>query len=190
MGAAGLKAVANPRPSSSRNAGRGGGQRRRLHHQGHAAAPGRDPGPRLVHPVRRQPEADDRRARPFSDRHAAGDHGAKARLSFRGEDVYLNVAGGLAVDEPAADLGAVLAVVSCLKNKPLPREIVVFGEVGLSGEIRSVGAPVARIKEALSLGFETVILPQGNVAMLEKEDLRGTRLLGVQNIREALPIIF
>jgi len=114
----------------------------------------------------------------------------KLGFHFGGEDVYLNVAGGLAVDEPAADLGAVLAVVSCLKNKPLPREIVAFGEVGLSGEVRSVSGPVARIKEAVSLGFETVVLPQGNLAMLEKEDLSGARLLGVQNIREALPLLF
>jgi DNA repair protein RadA/Sms len=114
----------------------------------------------------------------------------KLGYHFGGDDIYLNVAGGLAIDEPAADLGAVLAVVSCLKNKPLPREVVVFGEVGLSGEIRSVGGPVARVKEALSLGFETVILPQGNLVMLEKEDLPRTRLLGVQNIREALAIIF
>jgi DNA repair protein RadA/Sms len=78
----------------------------------------------------------------------------------------------------------------CVKNKPLPREVVVFGEVGLSGEVRSVGSPVARVKEALSLGFETVILPHGNLTILEKEDLPRTRLLGVQNIREALPIIF
>jgi DNA repair protein RadA/Sms len=114
----------------------------------------------------------------------------KLGYHFGGEDIYLNVAGGLTIDEPAADLGAVLAVVSCVKNKPLPREVVVFGEVGLSGEVRSVGSPVARVKEALSLGFETVILPHGNLTILEKEDLPRTKLLGVQNIREALPIIF
>jgi DNA repair protein RadA/Sms len=113
----------------------------------------------------------------------------KLRFSFGGQDIYLNVAGGLQIEEPAADLGVVLAVVSCLKNKALPRGMVVFGEVGLSGEIRSVGSPLARLKEALSLGFESVLLPNGNLAMLEKENLPRTRLLGVQNIKEVLSII-
>jgi DNA repair protein RadA/Sms len=114
----------------------------------------------------------------------------KLGYGFGGEDIYLNVAGGLTIDEPAADLGAVLAVVSCLKNKALPRDVVVFGEVGLSGEVRSVGSPLARIKEALSLGFGTVVLPKGSLASLEKEDLPKARLLGVHSLKEALQIIF
>ena len=114
----------------------------------------------------------------------------KLRASFGGQDIYLNVAGGLQIEEPAADLAVTLAVLSCLKNKPLPRDVVVFGEVGLSGEVRSVSSPLARIKEAVSLGFETVVLPKGNLAMLEKEALPKTRLLGVQSIKEASSIIF
>ncbi len=109
---------------------------------------------------------------------------------FGGQDVYLNVAGGLQIDEPAADLGVVAAVVSGLKNKAIPRDVAVFGEVGLSGEIRSVSLPLARIKEAQSLGFGTVILPQGNVAALEKEKPAGIQLLGVENVRQALKILF
>jgi DNA repair protein RadA/Sms len=114
----------------------------------------------------------------------------KLGYHFGGEDIYLNVAGGLSIEEPAADLGAVLAVVSCLKNKAVPRDVVVFGEVGLSGEVRSVGGPLARIKEAASLGYETIVLPKGNLAMVEKEDLSGTRLLGLQNIKEAFSLLF
>jgi DNA repair protein RadA/Sms len=114
----------------------------------------------------------------------------KLRVSFSGQDIYLNVAGGLQIEEPAADLAATLAVLSCLKNRALPRDVVVFGEVGLSGEVRSVSSPLARIKEAFSLGFETVVLPKGNLAMLEKEDLPKTRLIGVQTIKEASSIIF
>lgn len=114
----------------------------------------------------------------------------KLGYSFGGEDIYLNVAGGLAIEEPAADLGVVLAVISCIKNKALPRDVTVFGEVGLSGEIRSVGSPLARIKEAFSLGFRTIVLPQGNLASLEREDLDKTRLLGVRNIKEALQVAF
>jgi DNA repair protein RadA/Sms len=114
----------------------------------------------------------------------------KLGYHFGGQDIYLNVAGGLMIEEPAADLGAALAVISCLKNKALPRDVVVFGEVGLSGEVRSVGSPLARIKEAVSLGFETVILPKGNLARLDQEDLAGAKLFGIQNIKEVLPIIF
>ena len=114
----------------------------------------------------------------------------KLGFSFGGEDIYLNVAGGLTIEEPAADLGVILAVVSCLKNKAVPPEVAVFGEVGLSGEVRSVGSPLARIKEACSLGFDTIVLPKGNIGPLEKEDLPKTKLLGVQKAREALKIIY
>ena len=114
----------------------------------------------------------------------------KLGYSFSGEDIYLNVAGGLVIEEPAADLGVILAAVSCLKNRPVPSGMVTFGEVGLSGEIRSVGQALARVKEAASLGFETIILPQGNIALLEKEDLPGVRLVGVKNIKDAIDKVF
>lgn len=114
----------------------------------------------------------------------------KLGYSFSGEDIYLNVAGGLVIEEPAADLGVILAAVSCLKNRPVPSGMVTFGEVGLSGEIRSVGQALARVKEAASLGFETIILPQGNIALLEKEDLPGIRLVGVKNIKDAIDKVF
>lgn len=114
----------------------------------------------------------------------------KLRVSFGGQDIYLNVAGGLQIEEPAADLAVVLAVLSCLRNKALPRNVAVFGEVGLSGEVRSVSNPLARIKEAVALGFESVVLPHGNLAGLEKEGLSGTRLIGVRAVKEASTIIF
>jgi DNA repair protein RadA/Sms len=114
----------------------------------------------------------------------------KLGYSFSGEDIYLNVAGGLVIEEPATDLGVILAAVSCLRNRPVPPGLVTFGEVGLSGEIRSVGQALARVKEAASLGFETILLPQGNIALLDKEDLPGVRLVGVQNIKEAIDKVF
>jgi DNA repair protein RadA/Sms len=114
----------------------------------------------------------------------------KLGFSFAGEDIYLNVAGGLVLDEPAVDLAAVSAVVSCLKNKPVPPDCAVFGEVGLRGEIRSVSQPLARVKEAVSLGFQTVLLPQGNLQQLETEDLPRVNLAGVDNVKKALSIIF
>jgi DNA repair protein RadA/Sms len=114
----------------------------------------------------------------------------KLGYGFGGEDIYLNVAGGLTIDEPASDLGVVAAVVSCLKNKAIPQDMTVMGEIGLSGEVRSVSQPVARIKEACSLGFNTVILPQGNLEQMEKEDIGGLELLGVSRVKEALGFIF
>ncbi|MBN1223398.1 MAG: DNA repair protein RadA [Candidatus Aminicenantes bacterium] len=114
----------------------------------------------------------------------------KLGYSFAGEDVYLNVAGGLTLEEPATDLAIVAAVVSSLKNRPVSSTMAVFGEVGLSGEIRSVGQPVARVKEASSLGFRSVILPKGNLSHLGKEDLSNIDLIGVQNVKEALNFIF
>jgi DNA repair protein RadA/Sms len=114
----------------------------------------------------------------------------KLGYGFGGDDIYLNVAGGLEIEEPAADLGIVLGVVSCLKNRPVPAGLAAFGEVGLSGEVRSVGQALARVKEAASLGFGTIVLPEGNVAALAKEDLTGTKLVGVRNIRQAVDLIF
>ncbi|MCX8159507.1 MAG: DNA repair protein RadA [Candidatus Saccharicenans sp.] len=114
----------------------------------------------------------------------------KIGYSFAGEDIYLNVAGGLEVDEPAADLGVVLSVISSIKNLPLPREMAVFGEVGLSGEVRSVSQPLARVKEARSLGFETVLMPAGNLTQLRGENLQGIKCLGVDSVRRALAQVF
>ncbi|MEN6310221.1 MAG: DNA repair protein RadA [Acidobacteriota bacterium] len=110
----------------------------------------------------------------------------KAGFSFAGEDIYLNVAGGMTIDEPAADLGVVMAVVSSLKNKALPKDMSFFGEVGLSGEIRSVNQPLARIKEAQTLGFRTILLPGGNLEALDRADLPDIQCVGVKTVRQAL----
>jgi DNA repair protein RadA/Sms len=114
----------------------------------------------------------------------------KLGYQFGGEDIYLNVAGGVTIDEPAADLGIVLSVVSGLRNKPLPPELAVFGEVGLSGEVRSVSQALARVKEAAGLGFTTVLIPQGNAAGLRKEETGGIQLIGVASVRQAADMIF
>ena len=109
---------------------------------------------------------------------------------FAGQDIYLNAAGGLEVEEPAADLGVILALVSCLKNRPLPPDLAAFGEVGLSGEIRSVGQVLARVKEAASLGFRTVVLPEANVAACGRETPAGVRLAGVRTVGQAVDLVF
>ena len=113
----------------------------------------------------------------------------KLGFGFGGEDIYLNVAGGMSIEEPAVDLGVVLAVVSSLKNRPLPQGLAVFGEVGLSGEIRSVGQALLRLREAQALGFETVILPAGNLAALDKAELPRVECLAAQNVKQALQYV-
>ena len=84
---------------------------------------------------------------------------ARCGMNLSSQDVYLNIAGGLRISEPAADLAVALAVISSLTNKPLPADMVIFGEIGLSGEIRAVSQPSLRLKEAGKLGFASAITP-------------------------------
>jgi DNA repair protein RadA/Sms len=84
---------------------------------------------------------------------------ARAGLSFAGTDVYLNVAGGLRITEPAADLAVAMALVSAQMNRPLDPKAVVFGEISLSGALRPVSQTENRLKEAGKLGFTRAILP-------------------------------
>ncbi len=84
---------------------------------------------------------------------------SRCGMNFSSQDVYLNIAGGLKISEPAADLAVAMAVISSLTNKPLPADMVVFGEIGLSGEIRAVSQPSLRLKEACKLGFSNAIVP-------------------------------
>jgi DNA repair protein RadA/Sms len=86
---------------------------------------------------------------------------AHCGVRLSGHDVYLNVAGGLRVQEPAADLAAAAALVSSLANAPLPADAVYFGEVSLSGAVRPVAQAAARLKEAQKLGFARAIAPEG-----------------------------
>jgi DNA repair protein RadA/Sms len=87
---------------------------------------------------------------------------ARCGLSLAGNEVYLNVAGGLRVQEPAADLAVAAALVSSISDVPVPENSIIFGEIGLSGEIRAVGQTDARLKEAAKLGFTTAIIPVGS----------------------------
>jgi DNA repair protein RadA/Sms len=102
-------------------------------------------------------------------------------------DAYVNIAGGIRMNEPAIDLGIVLALVSSFKNRPIDEHTICFGEVGLSGEVRAVSMPSQRVAEAKKLGFTTCILP--NVCMDSAKDVTGIRLVGVKNVREAIDII-
>ena len=84
---------------------------------------------------------------------------ARGGLNLSSQDVYLNIAGGLKISEPAADLAVAMAIISSLTNHPLPSDMVIFGEIGLSGEIRAVSQPNLRLKEANKLGFKNAIVP-------------------------------
>ena len=99
-------------------------------------------------------------------------------------DVYVNIAGGVRLREPAVDLGIVIAVISSFKDIVVDAKTLVFGEVGLSGEIRSVSQAPLRVREAQKLGFETVILPRACVKSVGKID--GLKLIGVRTVRDVL----
>ncbi|MDR1734040.1 MAG: DNA repair protein RadA [Oscillospiraceae bacterium] len=108
----------------------------------------------------------------------------RAGYFFTGMDTYVNVVGGLKLDEPSADLSVAMALVSGLKDKPLPDDCLIFGEIGLGGEIRAVSHCPQRVREAARLGFSKVILPKANLAKLPKAAMEGTKVLGVSYIRE------
>jgi DNA repair protein RadA/Sms len=93
----------------------------------------------------------------------------KSGGNFSTNDIYVNLAGGLEIDEPALDLGIVAAVLSSHRNKPLPFDVALFGEVGLLGEIRSVSQPDLRAREAATLGFRRIIVPQSNAAEIRAD---------------------
>ena len=108
----------------------------------------------------------------------------KANLQLGNQDVYLNIVGGIRVNEPALDLPAVLAVASSLKNISIKEDIVAIGEVGLTGEVRSVNMIDKRIKEAEKLGYKTCIIPESNKKLLkEKYKLD---IIGARNIIDAM----
>jgi DNA repair protein RadA/Sms len=90
---------------------------------------------------------------------------ARCGVGFGDRDVYLNVAGGLRITEPAADLAAAAALVSSALDRPLPQDCVVFGEISLSGDVRSVGRMEGRMREAAKLGFARALGPTGAAEM-------------------------
>lgn len=103
-------------------------------------------------------------------------------------DAYINIAGGIRMNEPAIDLGLVLAIVSSYRDQPIGDKVIAFGEVGLSGEVRSVNMVEQRIREAEKLGFETVILPKSSMKGLRQTEI-GIQLIGVETIAEAVDAV-
>ena len=111
----------------------------------------------------------------------------RAGLHLSSYDAYINIAGGIKMNEPAVDLGIILAIVSSYKDKVIDEKTIVFGEVGLSGEVRAVNMAEQRILEAKKLGFERVIYPK--VCENVRTKIKGIELIGVSNVRDAIKTI-
>lgn len=111
----------------------------------------------------------------------------RAGIHLSGSDAYVNIAGGMRVNEPAMDLGIVMALVSSFRNRPMMENTIVFGEVGLAGEVRAVSQPQIRINEAVKLGFENCILPQVCLKNIKKTDK--INLIGISSVKDAVKLI-
>jgi len=105
-------------------------------------------------------------------------------MQLSGMDIFTNVVGGLKLVEPALDMGVILALTSSLREKPIPPDLIAFGEVGLSGEIRAVSQAETRLKEAAKIGFKRAIIPKNNAERVPA--IKGIEVIGVSNISEAL----
>jgi DNA repair protein RadA/Sms len=105
-------------------------------------------------------------------------------LNVLNDDIFVNVAGGISIDEPAADLGIVVAIASSARNHPVDDRTAVFGEVGLAGEVRATNHASIRVREAYALGFRRCIIPGGNLAGLDYDD--AIEVVGVKNVVDAL----
>jgi DNA repair protein RadA/Sms len=112
---------------------------------------------------------------------------ARCGVAFGMNDVYLNVAGGLRIAEPAADLAVACALLSALSGEPVPAECVVFGEIGLSGEVRRVSQPELRLKEAVKLGFTQAIMPETDTTRKLPADIP-LRRTAIRTLGELLPL--
>jgi DNA repair protein RadA/Sms len=107
-------------------------------------------------------------------------------LGLSNHDAYINIVGGLKIDEPALDLGIALAIASSYKNSKIEKDIVVVGEIGLTGEVRAVNYLEKRLSEATKLGFKKAVVPYGNIKKVEDLSIE---LIGVKTVREALDVI-
>ena len=114
----------------------------------------------------------------------------RAGLPLSNYDAYVNIVGGIRMNEPAADLGIVMAIASSYKNRPVPEDAIVFGEVGLSGEVRAVTMPEQRVAEARKLGFKTCIIPEVSLKALGTSDEKlGIRVVGVRSVNQVIDML-
>jgi DNA repair protein RadA/Sms len=110
----------------------------------------------------------------------------RAGLHLGGDDVFVNIAGGMTIDEPASDLGVVAAIASSLRNRVIPQTVAMFGEVGLAGEVRGIAQAPLRIREAAQMGFKRCIMPDANIDPSAGASLGECELVGVRTVGEAL----
>lgn len=108
-------------------------------------------------------------------------------LPLSSYDAYVNIAGGIRMNEPASDLGIVMAIASSYKNKPIAEDTIMFGEVGLSGEVRAVTMPEQRVAEAKKLGFKTCIIPEVN--MKSVGNMEGIEIIGIKTVNHAMNLL-
>jgi DNA repair protein RadA/Sms len=107
-------------------------------------------------------------------------------IDVLGQDVFVNVAGGVRLSEPAGDLGMCAAIASSARGRPIDAQTLCFGEVGLAGEVRAVGRVELRLAEAKKLGFRRCVLPEMSKARLQAADASGIELIGVRDVPAAL----
>jgi DNA repair protein RadA/Sms len=110
-------------------------------------------------------------------------------LNLVGDDVFVNVAGGLSVDEPASDLGVVAAIASSVRNRPIASGTAMFGEVGLAGEVRGIPQASLRVREAAQMGFTRCVMPEANIDPAERAAAGPCELVGVRAVGEALDLL-
>jgi DNA repair protein RadA/Sms len=114
----------------------------------------------------------------------------RAGLNLLGDDVFVNIAGGMTVDEPASDLGVLAAIASSVRNRVVPATTAMFGEVGLAGEVRAVTQATLRVREAAQMGFARCILPEANIDPADRSAIAGQcELVGVRTVQDALDVL-
>ena len=111
----------------------------------------------------------------------------RANLNIGGQDIYVNVVSGMKLNEPSIDLGVLCVCASSFKNVPIPKDTVIMGEVGLTGEVRRINMIEKRLKEAEKMGFKRCIIPENNKKYLEEK--YKMEIVGVKDIREALRVL-
>ena len=110
----------------------------------------------------------------------------RAGLNLIGDDVFVNIAGGMTVDEPASDLGVLAAIASSVRNRVIPPTTAMFGEVGLAGEVRGIAQAPLRVREAAQMGFRRCIMPEANIDPADRQLAGACELVGVRTVGEAL----
>src|SRR3954468_21822267 len=110
----------------------------------------------------------------------------RAGLNLAGDDVFVNIAGGMTVDEPASDLGVLAAIASSVRNRVIAPTTAMFGEVGLAGEVRGITQAALRVREATQMGFQRCIMPEANIDPSDRQGAKDCELVGVRTVGEAL----